>query len=327
MSNRGQRLLAPSIRKFVYDGMEEMALQKSVVVREIFVEDNLKLQLSHHSQQSTVFSTSNGLSVLTISPNWSRGIRKYFKDETLYDYISWFFHFVEQYIARSKYVEIMGAIALVYGKKSEFYSGSLAKYIIGSGHYTIEDVYQNYSIPKENKVTSSKQRRYYSLYNLLNGLDPFIHRMLFNYLRSLELFEHDFMEETITSLDKTVNVIEQYIKSRLSISSVSMREELCKTLGLNANETAELIRLYELRCYFGGHPALSKWWDFSEIYTYEEIEEYIFLVKEVVIKAVMLENNNRRIEKNPDNWHNWFKENWSLLWQSVWFEGLLNNKL
>ncbi|CAH1386821.1 hypothetical protein [Candidatus Nitrotoga sp. M5] len=325
LSPKGRSTLTSSLRNYLYYGIPKNSSINNVIVRSIV--SGKRITLIHRSEKCILFPSENTLKVITVVPSWSRGMREYFNDESVYDYASRFFHFAEQYLSRASYIEIIGCIALTYNHTSHFYSDSVTKYLVGSGIYTIENILKKHDVPKLVKMDSTNQKHFLKIYNMANGLDPFIHRMLFNYLRSLKLYKHDFFEETITSLDKSINVVEQYIKQRLGVNKINMREALCEALCLNDEETAELKKLYELRCYFGGHPALSKWWDFSEIYTEEEMSYYINLVKKVAIKAIELESKNRVVDKHPSNWHEWFKNNWLMLWQSVWFEGLTNNNL
>src|SRR3954471_19622879 len=89
----------------------------------------------------------------------------------------------------------------------------------------------------------------------LNCLDPFIHRMVFQYVRALFLFEDDYWEEGITALDGAVDVGLQFWAERLNRSGGSaMASSLVSSV--NADR---LDLLNKLRNYFGAHPSLSKW--------------------------------------------------------------------
>ena len=347
LSPKGRRTLSTSLRKYLYHEMPKKHGEYNIIIRGIvfheviritdisnFINQDLNIssqeiiKISGSSDRCIFFSSENSeIKVVTIVPNWSTGLSNIFKDDSLYDYISWFFHFSEQYLSRASYIEIMGCLALVYNKPSSFMGGNFRKIHSRPNLYTLSKVLNDLSFSTNIRMNSHRQRLFIELYKRVNGLDPFVHRLLFNYIRALELYHSDFFEETITSLDKSINVVEQYLKIRLNMNEANMREKLCEVLELNEKESSNIKRLYEIRCYFGGHPALSKWWDFGEIYTSEELFEFIEIVKIIIIKFLYLESKERVIEKNPEDWYLWFKNNWSTLWETVWFEGMINNDL
>ncbi|PNQ84218.1 hypothetical protein [Paenibacillus polymyxa] len=64
---------------------------------------------------------------------------------------------------------------------------------------------------------------------------------------------------------------------------------------------------------------MSKEWDFSEIFE-RDIESFFEVVKRLIYKTVLHENNNRVVEKIPPSWSEWFEKHVMMLWETVWFE-------
>ena len=133
-----------------------------------------------------------------------------------------------------------------------------------------------------------------------------------------------YYEEAITAADNTVDVIFQAIKQRKQIPTkarIDMYNIVQTEISLPSGTIEQLENLYQLRCGFSAHPAHSKWWDFSEIYE-SGIEAIIYSVKSTVIKFLMFERDNRKIEKVPSCWSEWFMDNCDIIYDAVWFHKL-----
>ena len=316
ISKKNIKKLTPALREYLYNDFKKR--DDDLILTTIELEKTKMINLYH--QSNDFFITNNikeNIEIGTITPDWTKGLRHNFKHEEIYDYVSWFFHFVEQYLKRAKYIEVMGAIALVYNTPTSFYtsSGNYVRYSYEDGVKSILDKNSNNKID----MLSRKQILFTRILSLTNGYDHFIHKMLFNYVKALELNNANFLEETMTALDKTVNIAEQIIRERYGINEKNQKLALCQFLSLSRIETKSIEHLYQLRNYFGSHPSASKWWDFAELYP--ESEEVFFdVVSKIIIKILELESKNRIVVNNPDFWHNWFFDNWKMLWDTVWFE-------
>ena len=95
-------------------------------------------------------------------------------------------------------------------------------------------------------------------------------------------------------------------------------------IGLGERVQSDLEKIYLLRCRFASHPALSKWWDFSEIY-YDDFVRLFESVEFTLIKMFTYESNNRTISHNPENWSTWFNQNAGHVYSSIWFDQLPEN--
>lgn len=255
----------------------------------------------------------------TLAPAWSRGWGKISKDEFVVDQIDGFFYFANQYIYRGYQINILGAIALTYGRHCDFRGNEIMMYRLPFSDSAYNSFRNN--IP----VMHNKKNRLFSYYiDLINAFDPFVNRVLYYYIRSLSLLADRYDEEAITAADNAVDVICQAIKQQKQIPTkarTDMYNIIQTEINLSSGTVEQLKNLYQLRCGFSAHPAQSKWWDFSEIYE-NDIEAIMYSVKTTVIKFLIFERNNRKIEKVPSCWSDWFMDNCETIYDAVWFHRL-----
>ncbi|RDE34151.1 hypothetical protein DV713_08610 [Parageobacillus thermoglucosidasius] len=291
--------------------------------------DSKGLNISLIGEEIIIAPDNNreNLFVGVIMPSWDRGLRHICKDEHVYDAISWFFHFASQYVARSRIVDVIAALNLVYGLTCDFRGNRMA-IILSKRSDTLKDEFIDAFMKETNKNSNfyhyyrAREKRLVFWINKFNSLDPYIHRISFNYLNACKLFERQFYEEAITSLDKTVDVVQQYARERMNINGTSNQRELTLTaFEMAAWEKSLLARLYDIRNFFGAHPSMSKWWDFYEIFE-DDIVNFFDVVKRLIFKVVLHENTYRVVHKNPSNWSKWFADNAMMLWDAVWFENI-----
>lgn len=263
------------------------------------------------------------LYVGVVMPSWDKGLSHICRDEYVYDSISWFFHFASQYVARSRIVDVMSSLNIVYGRTCDFRGDRLISFSTENGARLKDEfvlaVNRETNLSKSNRIKGRERSLFYWLHKV-NALDPFIHRIFFNYLHACKLYDKQFDEEAITSLDKTIDVVQQYARERMNINGTNNQRELTLDAFKTSNlEKALLNRLYDIRNFFGGHPSMSKWWDFSEIFE-QDIDILFEVVKKLIYKIVTHENANRVVDKNPQQWSLWFEDNAMMLWETVWYE-------
>jgi hypothetical protein len=316
ISKKNIKKLTPVLRKYLYNDFKNKNNDLILSTREL--ENTKILNLSYQVKDFFIINNKKeNIEVGVLLPNWSRGLRNNFRHEDIYDYISYFFHFAEQYLKRAKYTEVMGGIALVYNTPTSFSNGRMT-FVHDSHKDDIKKILDKHNNSKIN-MFSRKQILFTKILSCTNGYDHFIHKILFNYIKALELSNANFLEETMTALDKTVNIAEQILRERHEINEKDQKLALCKFLSLSQVETKNIKYLYELRNYFGSHPSASKWWDFSELYPESE-ETFFNVVSKIIIKILELESKNRTVTNNHNDWYNWFFDNWEMLWNTVWFE-------
>jgi hypothetical protein len=255
-----------------------------------------------------------------ICPNWNKGWRNISNDNFVCEQISLLFHFISQYINRSYQVNLVGAIALATGRPTDF-RGTMLSSIYGERASQKIDFFKK-RITEKNSDLSMKTFNYLKL---INSLDPYVNKVIFYYIRFLELDSSMFTEESLTSADNMVDTIFQSIKILKGIPTKE-RKEMCnyvyKEIELyNQSDIINLERLYLLRCGFTAHPAKSKWWDFYEIYE-DDIDKIKLSVRKILILYLKYEGKNRQIESHPTSWSNWFREYCDIIYNVVWFHNV-----
>ncbi|MBC2055568.1 hypothetical protein HCJ57_03590 [Listeria booriae] len=310
----------------VLNNFDTINANSQIMIRDLTNSENLNI--NYFSKEIIVSPNikRDCLYIGTIMPSWDRGLEKYCYDDEIYGDISWFFHFSSQYVARSRIINSIAAINIIYGRNIDFVGNTLIKTLKPSDSALKDNLITEFE--KKNKI--NKSYKYGSReFNLIfwiesiNALDPFINRIFFNYMRACKLFESGFSEEAITSLDKTLDVVQQYARERMGInenSIVCQRDFTLTALGVKRWEVESLLQLYKLRNYFGAHPSPSKWWDFNDVSSEEEIEVIFEIIKKVILKITLHEKQHRIVEKEPNSWTQWFNKNAMMLWDSVWWE-------
>lgn len=257
----------------------------------------------------------------TVLPGWRGGWKH--RDELIEDLLGDFFHFASQYVARSRASNIVGAVALTYGRACDFRFGGLdAQRLKGEDESAlgtqVADLRRKCQRKRpQPRMRGSAQRRFSKWVHNLNALDPFVHRALFQFWRSRALADHSLWEDSINALDAVVSVSAQFASSRLGIRGET-RSKLASVFSLPAREQATLDELYRLRNMYGGHPSPSKWWDFAEMYE-TFLEESVETVTHLVAGLSSAEAANRVVEADPASWSEWFSDNASTVLNAVWF--------
>lgn len=285
------------------------------------IHNSERLNISYNSSYLMCKYSKQKKSVLvgTLAPAWSRGWRKISKDDFVSDQIDRFFHFANQYIYRGYQINVLGAIALTYERHCDFRGNEFKECQLPFCNF------EYFSFRNDIPTIHNKKNQLLSYYiELINSFDPFVNRVMYYYIRSLSLLADGYDEEAITAADNAVDVIFQAIKQQNHIPTKA-RADMCnkvKTeINLPSGTVEQLENLYQLRCGFSAHPAHSKWWDFSEIYD-SDIESIMYAVKSTVIKFLIFERANRKIEKAPSCWSDWFMDNCDIIYDAVWFHKL-----
>jgi len=320
LSRQSVKKFPQILRKIVKEELPQRDKYAQVIIRDL--ENTQGLKCSLYSEDVCCYSKDGKyLLIGTVVPYWSSGLKDICKDEQIEDLISAFFHFASQYIARSKMLDIIGSIAFTYNRAGDYW-GSMMHTINfdRSNKVELSEIFDKhgFAIPNDFGIRG-RNRQFLQWNKVLNALDPYMNRMIFNYIKAMKLDQSNFSEEAVLSLNKTVDIAMQFITERLKVTiNCRNKYETFQHIGLNKIECKDLERLYQLRCYFGAHPSMSKWWDFYEIYG-DDINEYFFTVKKLILKIAFAENQNRVVEKNPVLWSEWFYSNAQMLWDANWF--------
>jgi hypothetical protein len=256
------------------------------------------------------------LFVGTLGPLWSRGWREVSKDPYIAEQIKDFFHFANQYIYRSSQINLIGAIALAYGRCCDFRGDYLSEVVLPER----EAVYNDFYIRIPTIITNHTKAVLHYL-AIINSLDPFVNKAIYYYTRALTLRELGLDEESVTCSDNMVDTIFQAIKQRLGLPTMhrkDMNNIVEQEISISKSLTKKLDSLYQLRCHFSAHPAQSKWWDFSEIYE-DDINAIMDSVKTILVKFCIYERSHCKIQPNPEKWSEWFFQYSDILFDAVWF--------
>jgi len=311
------RRLSTILRKIIYKELPERDELVHVWIRDLINSNGLGCNFTIDDLWCKSQNKDFLLAGVTV-PYWRRGFRQICKDDYVYDSVSTFFHFASQYVGRSKLVNLIGAIALTYNRACDFRGHKFSELVCRSNSDAINSQMTEYFSDIQHNPRG-REKILISWCERINSLDPYINRMIFNYIRALELFDKGFSEESIAALDGTVNVAEQFVRERMGIHEKQPRVAVIKAFGLKDKVVIDLEFLYNLRCYFGAHPSLSKWWDFGEIYEHD-FSKLFDLCKIIIYHTCKAEEKYRIVERNPTSWANWFNENAMTLWKAVWFE-------
>ena len=290
------------------------------LVRDMKNSTDLNLSIEYKNVMCFYSEEEKALMSGVVCPNWRNGWRGISKDSFVADQIGDLFHFISQYIYRSYQVNLIGAIALSTGRPTDFRGRTL------SCSYGSQATEKSADFGNKAKEKSSELSLKTSGYlRLINALDPFVNKSIFYYVKSLDLNEHDFIEDSLAAADNMIDVIFQSIKTRMN-KPTQDRKGMCdyvyKEIGFyDQRNKHNLERLYLLRCAFTAHPTRSKWWDFYEIYE-EDIDQIIKSVRSFLISYLKYENKNRLIEVHPLKWSQWFMDNCDAVYDAVWFHDL-----
>ena len=88
---------------------------------------------------------------------------------------------------------------------------------------------------------SPRQRYFAAVAKQLNSLDPYVHRMLYCYLRALRLRNEEFWEDSVTPLDAAVRIAAELVRNRLGNVTGNPYEAMISELSLrHANRACSL---------------------------------------------------------------------------------------
>jgi hypothetical protein len=279
-------------------------------------------------QRHCVFPCTDGLVVSSVVPGWGFGWHKVFKDEDVYNVLSWFLHYAQQYIHRSNIASVLMIAWEDHGKILHPF-GSRG---LGQRYRPVVPM-----ISVDRVLNISKQRALEnwgdvgflsidaptaSAWISRNTLDPFIQQAIFHYLRGQDLTQHGFEIEAVVAFDCVLQSIGTFLRAHRHLAAELTRRQVCERLQISS-ESAELANyVYFLRNNFGAHAGGWRWWDQGELLDEENISDIARLAGSVLSSAADAEPLMRSVEPFPSNWGDWFFENFEMLWDTLWFEKL-----
>ncbi|MEP2446614.1 MAG: hypothetical protein ABJI69_05265 [Balneola sp.] len=297
-----------------WEELKSRDILEKIVLRPLSNSEHLKI--SHFADDSIIYpNKENELIVGSITPSWKHGWR--FVDDDLRDLLQFFLHFSEQYVARSRALNVTGAIALIYQTSCDFRF---------KGFYS--DITERFSFDElrdpryqQLKIESFElQDDFYKWISILNCLDPLIHRIIYQFWKGTKLYSNNDIEDSVTSFTSCISVVSEYCQNRLK-QTAGDRLEKIKALNIKSDSINYLEDLEILRNRFSAHPSHTKWWDFNELFG-EQLHQIVVVIKEIIEVVCEHESNNKLIERNPEKWSSWLENNSMLVFDSVWFHKL-----
>jgi hypothetical protein len=140
---------------------------KSFQIRDLTNSESLKISYNSPYLMCKYSSEKECVLVGTLAPAWSRGWQNISKDAFVSDIIDTFFHFASQYIYRSYQINLIGAIALTYGKHCDFRGNEFQEYWLPFCSHEY--------IAFRNNIPTTRNKRNHTLecyLDLVNSFDP-----------------------------------------------------------------------------------------------------------------------------------------------------------
>ena len=295
-------------------------------VMTVALDDGGDLPIRVSTDQMRVIPVEAGLAVSTIVPGWGFGWRPVFKDEEVYEILSWFLHYARQYIHRSRVASVLmiawedhSKLLHPFGSRSivDRYTPERSLPSTGAMLDAANEAVLN-KWPSESDPTKLTLCTSDWLYR--NILDPVLHQCVFHYLRAQDLRSKGFDIEAVVAFDCAIQPISKFLALRLGLAEHPSRRAVCQNLGLSDDSGQLAEYIYFLRNDFGAHSGGWRWWDVGELLEQDDMELVSQLVLDVLVAAADLEPKVRLIDPTPSDWAEWFLEHFELLWDTVWFE-------
>jgi hypothetical protein len=303
------------IDKQFWSELETRDIDFNIVLRPL--SNTQGLSASYSSEEVILYQNPlQELVVGSITPDWKHGWRCI--DDDVRDLLQFYLHFAEQYVARSRALNVTGAISLTFDKACDFrYKGF---YSTRLNRFDLNEIKQE---QYQRMIFSGKfksKKEFNGWLDILNCLDPLIHRMVYNYWKGTKLYEQNDFEDSVTSFCSCISVVSEYCQKRLNEKGGNRIDKI-EALDVHPEFREYFEDLEELRNHFGAHPSHTKWWDFSELFE-EELPIIISFLKDIVKAVCLHESKNRVINKVPEKWSNWLRENGLIVFDAVWFHKL-----
>jgi hypothetical protein len=274
------------------------------------------------NQRFQVIPCVEGLAIVTVVPGWGFGWSSVFRDEYVYETLSWLGHYARQYIHRSQVAKALmiawerdaailhpfGAAirARRYGPVVPETSSKMALSIAVSDISSVWNRLEN--------VTRSR-----SPWRHRNTLDPAIHQAIYHFIRAQMLVSSGFNIEALVAFDCVIQSLQTLNWGAATGDPRRNRADLTKALGLSSAYAEIAEHLYVLRNEFGAHAGGWRWWDAEEYADRDFMLAVSDLALRVLQHAADTEPDIRRIDPQPYSWNNWLLESFSLIFRAIWF--------
>jgi len=271
-------------------------------------------------------STGERVLVTSIVPGWGYGWHRVLKDEYVYEIVSWLLHYARQYVQRATVVQALMAILDVCGTTAHPFSeteSSTNRYsdILPFPGATAAIQYSWASIEPDWQRHNHPSPQDPNPWCRANTVDPDIGQSAASFMRGCSLQDDGHDLEAVVAFDCVLQSSSSYLQHRNRLPDGATRSNVCAKLGLNARHQHSAEFAYFVRNNFGAHPRGWRWWDVGDVLD-EDLAAARSLARAALIAMVEDEAGNRRIESEPEDWTQWLMENFSLIYDAVWFDAL-----
>jgi hypothetical protein len=290
--------------------------------RTVLLGDHSAARFETSGRDWRAISCRDGLAVSTIVPGWGAGWSRLFRDEYVYDILSWLVHYSHQYVHRSHVAKVLmiawerdGAVLQPFGSESHIrrYGPLVPPTSPGRAlAAAVED-----SVTRWGKIETAPHSR--SRWARRNTFDPAIHQAVFHFLRGQTLKSSEFMIEALVAFDCVLQSLQTIGWDGPVGDPRRNRADLVATLGLSTSDGTLAQRVYFLRNEFGAHAGGWRWWDADEYFDDEFMTKASSLTHRLLQRAADAEPDVRRIDPRPNKWSDWFMKSFPLLFRAIWF--------
>lgn len=314
--------LSSGIDRF-FDGVAERDFWSESVTVLLSHASPPRFDASGHGLRVT--SCQEGLAVSTVVPGWGFGWRTVFRDDYVYDILSWLAHYTCQYIHRS-YV----AKALMTSWERD----AIVLHPFGSQRISrrygpaLTPVTRNRALAVAVKESVSAwgqcddAPRSRSRWMSRNTLDPAIHQEVFHFLRGQTLLAGGFQLEALVAFDCVVQSLQTISWPEIIGDPRRNRADFVAMLGLSYDCGQFSECMYSLRNEFAAHAGGWRWWDSGEYIDESFTNAISDFTLRVLQYAADKEPATRRISPAPSSWSQWLIESFPFLFDAIWFRPL-----
>jgi hypothetical protein len=263
---------------------------KKFIERRMILPDTV-IKLHWADQSRMIYNEGNALWVASVVPAWRRGWSKHIKNEEVRELISTYFHFLTQFWHRCNVTPILVYIAYRYNELAGW---------VGSS-----DVHSQ-ALSDEQFADNQKEKRITSFLKQVNCHHPLVHNACYHYLRMRQLLEHEFIEDAFVNMDCIAA-----LARRRNLELRGSKTDLAR-LSIGADQMAIVNSLHKLRSEFAAHPSMTKWWDFSELFS-DDVEKFTALSLTLILQIAKSYSTEKPVEQTfsgitnaPNEFHDCF---------------------
>lgn len=264
-----------------------------------------------------------GIAFSSVVPGWGYGWQSIFKDEDVYDILSWLGHYARQYIHRSYIAKVLMIAWEQHGTILHPFGSINSSTRYGAVRPATTPKAALEAAIKEDELSYGKvrplPRRSASAWCRRNTLDPAIHEGIFHFLRGQSLLQAEFKLEALTAFDCSIQALQKMNWSSASGAPLRSRNDLCIAMGFKSPTAALAEHMYFLRNNFTAHAGGWRWWDAHEYIDDQFPKKVSRFTLRALRRAADLEPRMRKIDPSPANWSNWLLLNFAELWGAIWF--------